>query len=205
MKKITVFFLGIFCFCASFPSLAQTTEDSRKIETYLNGIKTLKASFVQTAGNGNTAEGKLYIEKPNKIRMEYDSPVNVLIVGDGRDIVYNDKDLDQVTHFDYDDIPASLILSNDVKIDGKNFKIVDFYKDAGTTEAVIEYQKNQDIGPITLVFGNRPFELKQWKIVDSQGIEVVVSLYNSEKDAELPASLFKFKKQKNPLDFNKMR
>lgn len=54
--------------------------------------------------------------------MEYADPTSVLIVGDGNYIVYNDKDLDQVTHIDYDDIPASLILANDVKIDGKKSK-----------------------------------------------------------------------------------
>lgn len=52
--------------------------------------------------------------------MEYGAPTNVLIVGDGNYIVYNDTDLDQVTHIDYDDIPATLILANDIKIDGKN-------------------------------------------------------------------------------------
>lgn len=184
---------------------AQTAADIQQIESYLNNIKTLKASFVQTASNGNTSEGKLYIEKPNKIRMEYDAPVNVLIVGDGDYIVYNDKDLDQITHIDYDDIPASLILSNTIKIDGKKLKITDFYKDSGTTEAVLEYADNKDIGPITLIFGNRPFELKQWKITDPQSVQITVSLYNAEKDETLPDNLFKFKQQKSPLKFNKKR
>ena len=177
----SLFFAAGLMFAVS-AAQAQTAADIQQIESYLNNIKTLKASFVQTASNGNTSEGKLYIEKPNKIRMEYDAPVNVLIVGDGDYIVYNDKDLDQITHIDYDDIPASLILSNTIKIDGKKLKITDFYKDSGTTEAVLEYADNKDIGPITLIFGNRPFELKQWKITDPQSVQITVSLYNAEKD-----------------------
>lgn len=51
----------------------------------------MEARFVQTASNGNTAEGRLYIAKPNKIRMEYAAPTSVLIVGDGDYIVYNDR------------------------------------------------------------------------------------------------------------------
>ncbi|MDO5385697.1 MAG: outer membrane lipoprotein carrier protein LolA [Pseudomonadota bacterium] len=200
----SLFFAAGLMFAAS-AAQAQTAADIQQIESYLNNIKTLKASFVQTASNGNTSEGKLYIEKPNKIRMEYDAPVNVLIVGDGDYIVYNDKDLDQVTHIDYDDIPASLILSNTIKIDGKKLKITDFYKDSGTTEAVLEYADNKDIGPITLIFGNRPFELKQWKITDPQSVQITVSLYNAEKDETLPDNLFKFKQQKSPLKFNKKR
>lgn len=200
----SLFFAAGLMFAVS-AAQAQTAADIQQIESYLNNIKTLKASFVQTASNGNTSEGKLYIEKPNKISMEYDAPVNVLIVGDGDYIVYNDKDLDQITHIDYDDIPASLILSNTIKIDGKKLKITDFYKDSGTTEAVLEYADNKDIGPITLIFGNRPFELKQWKITDPQSVQITVSLYNAEKDETLPDNLFKFKQQKSPLKFNKKR
>ena len=200
----SLFFAAGLMFAVS-AAQAQTAADIQQIESYLNNIKTLKASFVQTASNGNTSEGQLYIEKPNKIRMEYDAPVNVLIVGDGDYIVYNDKDLDQITHIDYDDIPASLILSNTIKIDGKKLKITDFYKDSGTTEAVLEYADNKDIGPITLIFGNRPFELKQWKITDPQSVQITVSLYNAEKDETLPDNLFKFKQQKSPLKFNKKR
>ena len=57
------------------------SEDVKKIENYLNSIKTMRADFVQIASNGEKVEGRLYIEKPNKIRMEYNAPSNVLIVG----------------------------------------------------------------------------------------------------------------------------
>lgn len=198
MKKLAIFFALAGCFWG-FNTQAQTATDLKAIEDYLNNITTLEADFVQTASNGNTTEGRLFIAKPNKIRMEYAAPTNVLIVGDGNYIVYNDKDLDQVTHIDYDDIPASLILANNIKIDGKNLKVTDFYKDAGTVSATLEYAKNKDVGPITLIFSNNPLELKQWKIVDPQSVEITVSLYDAVKDGKLDDSLFKFKKDTSPL------
>ena len=187
------------------PAQAQQKENLKQIEDYLNNIKTMQASFVQTASNGNMAEGMLYIAKPNKIRMEYNAPTDVLIVGDGDYIIYHDKELDQVTNIDYDDIPASLILANDVKLDGKKFKVTNYYQDAGITTATIQYKDN-DICPITLTFNNNPFELKQWSIVDPQSVEVTVSLYNAQKDLDLDNSLFKFKKNKSgPKNYNKGR
>ena len=187
------------------PAQAQQKENLKQIEDYLNNIKTMQASFVQTASNGNTAEGMLYIAKPNKIRMEYNAPTNVLIVGDGDYIIYHDKELDQGTNIDYDDIPASLILANDVKLDGKKFKVTNYYQDAGITTATIQYKDNA-IGPITLTFNNNPFELKQWSIVDPQSVEVTVSLYNAQKDLDLDNSLFKFRKNKSgPKNYNKGR
>lgn len=203
MKKLAIFggfVLSLICSNAS----AQTAVELQEIEGYLNNIKTMEAKFVQTASNGNSSEGKLFITKPNKIRMEYGAPTNVLIVGDGEFIIYNDVELDQVTHIDYDDIPASLILANNVKIDGKKFKVKDFYKDAGTTSITLEYAKNQDIGPITLIFNNNPFELRQWTIVDPQSVEITVSLYDTQKDMFLADDLFKFKKKStSPMNYKK--
>ena len=193
MKFLSAFFMMVF---AANIAKAQTVDDIQQVEDYLNNLKTLEATFVQMSSNGGSAEGKLYISKPNKIRMEYGAPTNVLIVGDGNFIVYNDKDLDQVTHIDYDDVPASLILANNIKIDGKKIKVIDFYKDKGTTSITLNYKTKGDVGPINLVFSNNPFELKQWKIVDPQSVEITISLYDMQKDQSIDNGLFKFKKKK---------
>ena len=203
MKTAFAFIAALF-FSAS--AQAQSAENIKKIETYLNNMQSMEAEFVQMSSNGGTAEGRLFIEKPNKIRMEYAAPTNVLIVGDGNYIVYNDTDLDQVTHIDYDDIPATLILAKDIKIDGKKIKVADFYQDSGTTSITLDYAEKGDLGPITLVFSNNPMELKQWKIVDPQSVEVTVSLYNIKKDGALDEKLFKFKdKKSSPKNYKKKR
>ncbi len=203
MKKYLAIFFTIFL---SFEAKAQSAENLQKIESYLNNIKSLEATFVQMASNGATAEGRIFIKKPNKIRMEYAEPTNVLIVGDGDFIIYNDLDLDQITHIDYNDIPATLILSDKVKIDGKKIKVVDFYQDSGSTLITLDYAEKGDIGPITLVFSNNPMELKQWKIVDPQSVEVSVSLYDTVKDHDIKDDVFKFKnKKKSSRNFKKKK
>ena len=194
--RFWILFLGMFLFAGTVK--AQTAEDVAKIEAYLNGITSMEARFIQTASNGNTAQGKLYIQKPNRLRMVYDSPVDVLIVGDGKHIIYNDKELDQVTHIDYSDIPAAIILGSEIKIDGKKLKITKFYQDAGSTTVTVEQGKKGEIGPIKLTFSNEPFELKQWTIVDPQSVEITVSLYDINKNIPLDSGLFKFKKSSRP-------
>lgn len=194
MKKF--FLLAIFMYANI--AQAQTAQDIKQIENYLNNMQSLQADFVQTASNGNTSEGKLYIAKPNKIRMEYADPTSVLIVGNGNYIVFNDKELDQVTNLDYTDVPATMILANTIKIDNNLLKIDDFYKDSGTTSITLTPPSFTNVGPITLVFTNSPFELKQWKIIDPQDTEVTLSMYNVVRNAKLNDDLFKFKKtQKN--------
>ena len=169
--------------------------DLTKIENYLNNISTLEAGFAQMSSNGGSAEGKIYIEKPSKIRMEYTAPDQLLIVGNGEYIIYNDKELDQITNIDYKDIPATMILSNKIKFDGKNLKVTDFYKDSGQTSVTVEMPNSPGVKPITLIFDNSPFRLKQWKVIDQQNIEVTISLFDAEQDKKLSADLFKFNKK----------
>ncbi len=189
MKKV---FLLLLCSIFFSFSARADNADLRKIEDYLNNLKTLKADFVQMASNGVSAEGSVYIAKPSKIRMEYTAPDSLLIVGNGDYIIYNDLELDQITNIDYDDIPATVILSNKIKFDGSNLKVTDFYKDNGQTSVTVEMPKNPAVKPITLIFDNNPFKLKQWKVIDQQNIEVTVSLFNEENDIDLSDSLFKF-------------
>ena len=201
MNRFLGLLVGGVMFFAANASWAQTADDIKKVENYLNNIKGLEADFVQMASNGASAEGKIHIKKPKQIRMEYKAPMDVLIVGDGEFVVYNDKELDQVTHIDYDDIPATIILSDEIKIDGNTLKVSDFYKDAGVTSLTINH-KNKDVSPIKLVFNNEPFELKQWSVVDPQSVEITVSLYELKTDVDLDDGLFKFKdKKKSPLKY----
>ena len=191
-KLSTALMFALMTYSAS-ANASTEDKDIKKVENYLNSIKTMRANFVQIASNGDKVEGQLYIEKPTKIRIEYNSPSDILIFGNGDYIVYYDKELDQITNIDYDDIPAALILANTVKIDGKDLEVIDFYQDPGITKVGLEYTKD-DLGPFTLVFSNSPFELKQWKVITPQSMEVSLTLYDTTTDTKLDKSLFEFRK-----------
>lgn len=194
MKKLLAFIM--FMSAASMlPAHAAEKIDLSKIEDYLNNIKSLQAGFVQMSSNGGTAEGKIYISKPSKIRMEYTAPEPLLIVGNGDYIIYYDKELDQITNIDYKDIPATVILTKKIKFDGEDLKITDLYKDSGQTSITVETPKTPGVKPITLIFDNDPLRLKQWKVIDQQNIEVTVSLYDIEQDVKFSDDIFKFDKK----------
>ncbi len=191
MKKL----LSVICGVLFFGSAAEASQaDLAKIENYLNNLHSLKANFIQMASNGGTAEGKIYISKPSKMRMEYTAPEPLLIVGNGDYIIYHDKELDQITNIDYKDIPATVILTRKIKFDGTNLKVTDLYKDSGQTSITVETPQTPGVKPITLVFDNEPFRLKQWKVIDPQNIEITVSLFDIEQDEALSDNLFKFDK-----------
>ncbi len=191
MKKFLSVLAVTFLFCSAANA---DKADLTKIENYLNNLSSLKAGFVQMASNGGTAEGKIYISKPSKIRMEYTAPEPLLIVGNGDYIIYNDKELDQITNIDYKDIPATMILTKKISFDSGDLKVVDFYKDSGQVAVTVETPKTPSVKPITLIFDQEPFRLKQWKVIDPQNIEITVSLFDIEEDTPIGNEMFKFDK-----------
>ena len=70
----------------------------KRVEKYLNELFTLKSRFLQATSTGNYTEGTLYLSRPGKMRIEYDPPAQLLIVADGTWLIYNDIELDQITH-----------------------------------------------------------------------------------------------------------
>ena len=61
----------------------QDKADLTRVESYLNGIKSLDAKFVQIAPDGSLSDGKLYLLRPGRIRFEYAPPSPILVVADG--------------------------------------------------------------------------------------------------------------------------
>jgi outer membrane lipoprotein carrier protein len=71
-----------------------------EVEKYLNGIASWSADFKQTIDDGHgkvvrSAAGKLYLQKPGKFRWDYAEPSEQLILADGKQIWFYDKDLQQ--------------------------------------------------------------------------------------------------------------
>ena len=78
-----------------------------EVEKYLNGLATWSADFTQTIDDGHgkvmrSAAGKLYLQKPGKFRWDYSQPSEQLILADGKQIWFYDKDLQQANVRDMD-------------------------------------------------------------------------------------------------------
>ena len=48
-----------------------------RVSTYLSGLQTLVGDFVQVGPDGNRTEGQFYIQKPGKVRFEYNPPAKI--------------------------------------------------------------------------------------------------------------------------------
>ena len=85
-----------------FSPLLQAGEAQQHLETYLKGLTTIKAGFVQTLNNAGgelieKSEGIMAVERPGKFRLQYQNPYEQLYVADGKNIWMYDRDLEQIT------------------------------------------------------------------------------------------------------------
>src|SRR6218665_73935 len=64
-----------------------------KLNAYFNSFSNLQGDFIQFSPNGQRVEGKLYIQRPGKMRFEYHPPVTTEVIADGTSVAIRDKKL----------------------------------------------------------------------------------------------------------------
>src|ERR1700760_1617839 len=60
---------------------------------YLQSLASAEAKFTQTAPDGQTSTGTLYLQRPGKARFAYDPPMLMTIVSDGKTVWLEDGKL----------------------------------------------------------------------------------------------------------------
>ena len=85
-----VFFLILSCqICYAFDNNKSATI---KIEKFFKNLITLEANFIQVSPSGNVSNGRIYLDLPGKLRIDYENPKNLLITCKGFWIVVQDRD-----------------------------------------------------------------------------------------------------------------
>jgi outer membrane lipoprotein-sorting protein len=167
----------------------QEKADLDKISAYLNGIKSLKASFVQVGPDGGMVQGEVFIQKPGQIRFEYKPPSPVLIVATGGRMYVRNARLNTLDTYDLSDTPLGLLLNE--RIDLKtNKSVIGVAEQNGNIVVRARSSSNRNDSNITLVFAAPEIELRQWTVRDNQGGDTTVALQSLQTGASLDPSLF---------------
>jgi len=163
--------------------------DVKRIEDYLNGIRTLKGRFQQYSENGGLVYGSIYLRRPGRLRVEYDPPVPALIVADGTWASYYDKELDQLNQLPLGSTPAWFLLRDPVTLrDG--ITITSMKRAPGALQVEMYQTRDPDAGVVRLIFADNPLELRHWYITDSTGKEIHIGLDQAATGMELSNNLF---------------
>ena len=158
---------------------------------YLNDLSTLRARFVQISSNGTYAEGEVIISRPGRLRFEYDPPNPVLLIADGLNFLFYDRELKQATFLPLWETPLWFLIRKKVQL-SDDLQVTAVERGKGVLKLTLSDKDSADSGSMTLIFSDAPLSLRKWEIVDAQGISTQVSLINPEFGVPIDSAAFDY-------------
>ncbi len=176
---------------AAIALTAQDRADIARIEAYLNGMRTLKARFLQISPEGEVTQGNAWLERPGRMRFEYDKPSPYLLVAGYGLVVFHDSALKQTSNFPLGTTPLSILLRENVSLSGE-VTVVGIARQPGQIQVTLLRTATPADGTLTLVFADNPLQLRQWTVLDAQHRETRVTLTNVQLGGTFDPALFRF-------------
>lgn len=171
---------------------AEDAADIRRVEEYLNAIRTFRARFLQIDPNGGAAEGTLYISRPGRLRVDYDPPNPNLLIANGRHLIHFDRALKAPAYLGLDSTPAGLLVRDPIKLSG-DVTVVGVERGPAVLRVSVVQTEDPRAGRITFVFSERPFQLTNWQVTDAQSQLTRVALDQQQSGVALDPQLFVFR------------
>ena len=177
---------------------ANQKAQAAKVSSYLSSLQTLVGNFVQVGPDGSKTKGDFYIQKPGKMRFEYDDPSPIDIVADGSSVAVRDRKLATQDIYPLSQTPLRYLLSDRIDL-LKDTNVVSVTADDLYISLIIE-EKQALIGTsrLMLMIGAKDGQLKQWTVTDPQGYDTTVAVYNLDPNKKIDPNLFKIDFTKYP-------
>jgi len=170
---------------------ANQKAQAAKVSSYLSSLQTLVGNFVQVGPDGSRTKGDFYIQKPGKVRFEYEAPSPIAIIADGSSVAVRDRKLATQDIYPLSQTPLRYLLSDRIDL-LKDTNVVSVTADDVFVSVTIE-EKQALIGTsrLMLMIGAKDGQLKQWTVTDPQGYDTTVAVYNLDSSKKVDPSLFK--------------
>lgn len=150
----------------------------KHVQDYLNSVRSLKARFSQSdPKSGNLYQGSLVLRRGGKIRVQYDLPYGLIMVGSDGELRYYDQKMDKVNSTNTDSTPLGTLLLDVVDFE-KDMKVLDIRKAFGTIRMLVTKEGVGNGGYLVLVFSDNPIALRQWIVMDQKQNQINFSLIN---------------------------
>ena len=170
---------------------ANQKAQAARVSTYLSSLQTLVGNFVQVGPDGSKVKGDFYIQKPGKVRFEYDDPSSdrdhrrrIVACRPRRKLATQDI-------YPLSQTPLRFLLSDRIDL-LKDTNVVSVTADDVFISVTIE-EKQALIGTsrLMLMIGTKDGQLKQWTVTDPQGYDTTVAVYNLDFSKKVDPGLFK--------------
>lgn len=168
---------------------------AQKIADHFAGIRTMRGEFVQFGPKGQQTGGKFFIQRPGKIRFNYDGKSGFKVISDGDSVVLENPRMKTMDLYPLSKTPLKLLLADRIDLSGDKVKSVK--QDDDLTTIQLADKSVFGNAKITLMFDPQSYELRQWTITDAQGKDTTVMIFNVQQGVAVDDSLFKIDYKKN--------
>jgi outer membrane lipoprotein-sorting protein len=161
-----------------------------RVNVYLNGMSFLVGDFVQVGPDGSRTNGNFYLQKPGKIRFEYNPPSPVELIANGSAVAVRDRKLATQDIYPLSQTPLRFLLAEKIDL-LRDANVVNISQDELFISVVIE-EKTAIAGThrLMIMFGVQDNQLKQWTITDPQGYDTTIAIYNLDASRRPDPRLF---------------
>jgi outer membrane lipoprotein-sorting protein len=168
-----------------------------KINAYMSSMQVLNGNFIQVGPDGRKSQGTFYIQKPGKVRFEYDAPSPMELIADGETVVVRDRNLATQDIYPLSQTPLRFLLAERVNL-LRDTDLKAVYADDVFITAVVE-EKNGLVGTsrLMIMFSAKDMQLKQWTVTDPQGYDTTVAVYNLDTTRRADPSMFRIDYTRN--------
>ena len=108
-----------------------------RVSAYLSSVQQLIGNFVQVGPDGGKSEGEFYMQKPGKVRFEYDPPSPIDIIADGSSVVVRDRKLATQDLYPLSQTPLRFLLADRIDL-LRDTNVIGVYADDVFVTVVIE-------------------------------------------------------------------
>ncbi len=177
------------------PALAQGATGAasgaaaQKIADHFSSVKSMMGEFVQFGPRGEQTGGKFFIERPGKLRFNFEDPSPIRVIADGNNVVIGNLKLKTWDLYPLSKTPLSLLLAD--KIDLSNNMVRGVKEESDLTTIVLGNKTVFGDSTITMMFDPKTFDLRQWTITDLQNKETSVMIYNVQNGVRFDDKVFK--------------
>lgn len=180
---------------ATGPVLSEA-EALARVNAYLNSFRTLQGNFIQTGADGRRYEGQLYLSRPGRIRFAYKPPATLEVVADGTSVAVRDKKLATQDLYTIGQTPLKFLVRDRIDL-ASDLKVTRVASSAEVIRVAMEDRSTLGgTSKITLTYDPVANALRQWVVVDPQGYETTISVYNLDTQRKPDPALFTIEYQK---------
>lgn len=169
---------------------AKQVASLERVTKFFNSTATLVGKFHQIGPDGTKNEGQFYLQRPGRVRFQYDDPSPIELISDGSSVAVRNRTLATQDIYPLSQTPLRFLLADKIDLLRDSNITGVFQDDLFVTVVITEKSNIAGSHRLMLMFGAKDNQLKQWTITDPQGYDTTVAVFDLDAKTKPDPQLF---------------